>query len=78
MPKHLRHWGAVYILAVLFLGSWIGQAFAMAEEIRTGGWTVFWASTLENWQSEWFQADAKDLERIEAKIDSLRNPDLES
>lgn len=86
--KHLRRWGAVYILLVLFAGSWAGQAVAMTEDIHEQGWVTFWAATFENWQSEWFQlvfqavlllgakhwlfkADARDLERIEAKIDRL-------
>jgi hypothetical protein len=85
----MRRWGAVYILAILFAGSWIGQLVAMQPEIEKEGWTKFWASTFENWQSEWFQlvfqailllgakhwlfqADARDLERIEGKIDRVR------
>lgn len=87
--KHLRRWGAVYLLAVLFAGSWIAQAITMQATIAQDGWSEFWASTTENWQSEFlqlviqavfllgakhliFQADAEDLERIEAKIDALR------
>lgn len=83
--KHLRSWGAVYILALLFAGSWAGQMATMVPET---GWQEFWAATFENWQSEWlqlvfqailllgakhwiFRAEAKDLERVEAKIDSL-------
>jgi hypothetical protein len=65
--SHLRRWGAVYVLVVLFLGSWLGQFFAELAEFRndqrTHGepflwadfWTAFAASTLENWQSEWLQ-----------------------
>lgn len=53
--RHLRRWGAAYILAVLFLGSWIGQAVAQKGEIAEHGWSVFWSATFENWQSEWFQ-----------------------
>lgn len=64
---HLRKWGAVYVLLILFLGSWIGQFFAQLAEFRTDQaahsqpfvWgeylTGFLASTLENWQSEWLQ-----------------------
>lgn len=86
--KHMRRWGAVYILMVLFAGSWAGQAWAMQPKIEQEGWTEFWSATFENWQSEWlqlvfqailllgakhwlFQADARDLERIEGKIDRL-------
>jgi hypothetical protein len=82
--KHLRNWGAVYILALLFLGSWAGQAVAMAGQ----GQREFWAATFENWQSEWlqlvfqavlllgakhwlFRADAQDLERIEGKVEAI-------
>ncbi len=53
--RHARRWGAMYILIVLFTGSIIGQAFTMWPEIQAGGWTVFWAATFENWQSEWLQ-----------------------
>jgi DNA-binding Lrp family transcriptional regulator len=65
--RHLRRWGAVYVLLVLFLGSWVGQFFAELAEFTgdqeqhgeefawSGYWPVFMASTLENWQSEWLQ-----------------------
>jgi hypothetical protein len=65
--KHFRRWGAVYILVVLFLGSWAGQFVAQLSEFRADQqahrepfvWsdfiTQFSASTFENWQSEWFQ-----------------------
>lgn len=65
--KHVRRWGAVYILVLLFLGSWLGQFLAQLSRFRSeqqahgepfvwGDYLVdFWASTLENWQSEWFQ-----------------------
>ena len=55
MTRHLRRWGAVYILAVLFAGSWIGQAIAMQPVIAEEGWSEFWAASFENWQSEWLQ-----------------------
>lgn len=55
MTRHLRRWGAVYILALLFAGSWTGQALTMRAEIAADGWAVFWAATFENWQSEWLQ-----------------------
>lgn len=99
--RHLRRWGAVYILTVLFAGSWLGQLinqsieFTSTQQQHGGSFTwgeflpEFFASTFENWQSEWlqlvfqavlllgakhllFQADAEDLERIERKIDQLR------
>ncbi|GIH91957.1 hypothetical protein ACFFMN_33885 [Planobispora siamensis] len=53
--RHLRRWGAVYLIAALFVGSWIGQAIAMQPVIADQGWSEFWASTLENWQSEFLQ-----------------------
>ncbi|WP_432477685.1 DUF6766 family protein [Nocardioides sp. GXQ0305] len=65
--KHFRRWGAVYLLLILFLGSWLGQFFTQLMQFRseqqTHGepfvWADFWAhflaSTFENWQSEWFQ-----------------------
>jgi hypothetical protein len=55
VTRHLRRWGAVYILAVLFAGSWIGQMVAMQPAIAEEGWSVFWAATFENWQSEYLQ-----------------------
>ncbi len=99
--KHLRRWGAVYVLLALFIGSWLGQFLTQmaeftSEQTQHGSsfsWSdflpTFFASTFENWQSEWlqlvfqavlllgakhllFQADAEDLERIERKIDALR------
>lgn len=55
MKKHFQNWGVAYILLVLWIGSWIGQAITMQSEIEKEGWTVFWAATFENWQSEWIQ-----------------------
>jgi len=64
---HMRKWGAVYLLLILFLGSWAGHFFAELAEFRSDQsahgqpftWseylTGFLASTLENWQSEWLQ-----------------------
>lgn len=65
--KHLRRWGAVYVLLALFLGSWIGQLFTQLAEFTSEqqqhgqafAWpdflASFFAATLENWQSEWLQ-----------------------
>jgi hypothetical protein len=101
MPMHMRRWGAVYILVILFLGSWLAQLVTQSIEFTSqqqqhGGsfsWGEFLpnflAATFENWQSEWlqlvfqavlllgakhlmFKVDAEDLERIERKIDQLR------
>jgi hypothetical protein len=55
MSQHLRRWGALYILAALFLGSWIGQLVAQLGTIAEQGWSEFWAATFENWQSEFLQ-----------------------
>jgi hypothetical protein len=65
--SHVRRWGAVYLLALLFLGSWLGQFFTQLSEFRSEQqehgqafawadyWPTFLASTFENWQSEWLQ-----------------------
>ena len=65
--KHFRRWGAVYLLLILFAGSWIGQFLFQLTEFRdeqqTHGEAFTWmsylpqflASTFENWQSEWLQ-----------------------
>ncbi|MEU7218930.1 MULTISPECIES: DUF6766 family protein [Nocardia] len=64
---HFRRWGAVYLLLVLFAGSWVAQFFTQLVEYRntqhehgqpfqwSGYWPDFLASTFENWQSEWLQ-----------------------
>jgi disulfide bond formation protein DsbB len=65
--KHFRRWGAVYVLLALFIGSWLGQFFTQLSEVRSDQqmheqpfvWAdflvQFFASTFENWQSEWLQ-----------------------
>jgi len=65
--RHLRRWGAVYVLFLLFVGSWMGQFVAQLGVERQeqalhhrpfvmSDFVVqFAASTLENWQSEWLQ-----------------------
>ncbi|MPY85448.1 MAG: hypothetical protein GEV00_19530 [Actinophytocola sp.] len=65
--RHFRRWGAVYLLVLLFAGSWVGQFFTQMAQFRseqsTHGepfiwadfWPEFFSSTLENWQSEWLQ-----------------------
>ena len=65
--KHLRRWGAVYVLLILFVGSWLGHFFAQLAEFTSEqeqhrqefAWSDFWpaflSSTFENWQSEWLQ-----------------------
>jgi hypothetical protein len=100
--RHIRRWGAVYVLLLLFLGSWLGHFASQLVEFRNDqrahgqsfAWADFWpaflSSTLENWQSEWlqlvfqavlllgakhwiFKVDAEDLERIEAKLDEVKD-----
>lgn len=65
--KHFRRWGAVYLLLLLFAGSWLGQFLTQLSEfrsdqamhgepfVRADFLVQFFASTFENWQSEWFQ-----------------------
>lgn len=65
--KHIRRWGAVYLLLILFIGSWLGHFFTQLATFRSEQqehgqpflWSDymsdFWASTFENWQSEWLQ-----------------------
>ena len=65
--RHVRRWGAVYLLVLLFLGSWLGHFLTLLQQVRdesrTHGepfawaqfWPEFWSSTFENWQSEWLQ-----------------------
>lgn len=60
---HFKRWGAVWILALMFLGSWLGQLLTQIAEVRDQAgpflwhefWPQFWAATFENWQSEFFQ-----------------------
>lgn len=59
MRVHLQRWGAVYLLTALFLGSWVGQYVAQVAE--GDGWTLFLASTFENWQSEFLQLAVQTL-----------------
>lgn len=62
-----RNWGAVFILCAFFLASWAGQfvnqlTVQQQDSMEHGQqfkmedfWPKFWATTLENWQSEWLQ-----------------------
>jgi len=64
---HLRRWGAVYVLVLLFAGSWAGHFVTQLAEYAStqqahgqpfewgGYFQDFFASTFENWQSEWLQ-----------------------
>lgn len=63
----LRRWASVFILIVLFVGSWSGQLITQMQVERQQAeqhnqtftmeefWPQFWSSTFENWQSEWLQ-----------------------
>jgi len=57
----------VYLLLLLFAGSWLGQFFTELADFRNEqaahnqpfSWAEYWpaflSSTFENWQSEWLQ-----------------------
>lgn len=65
--RHIRRWGAVWLLVLLFAGSWLGHFLTQLARFRSEqqahgepfAWADylvdFWASTFENWQSEWLQ-----------------------
>ncbi|WP_280462449.1 DUF6766 family protein [Nocardia carnea] len=65
--RHFRRWGAVYLLALLFAGSWAAQFVTQYFDYRStqqalgqpfewpGYLHDFLSSTFENWQSEWLQ-----------------------
>jgi hypothetical protein len=66
-PSHFKLWGAAYLLAALFIASWVGQFVTELIEFSNDAaqhgqemsmaefWPSFLASTFENWQSEWLQ-----------------------
>ncbi len=67
MSQHFRRWGAVWLLVLLFIGSWTGQFITQLHRFRTEAqahgvpfqWGEymhdFLAHSFENWQSEWLQ-----------------------
>ena len=67
MRAHLHRWGALYILAALFVASLAGQWFAQlaaytaaqaahGQPFEWSGYVAaFLAEMLSNWQSEWAQ-----------------------
>lgn len=86
MTRHLRRWGWVWLLLVLFVVSWVAQAVAQAAANDSA--SEFWAATFENWQSEFlqltvqaglvvgaaavgFRKSQEDQERMERKLDAL-------
>jgi hypothetical protein len=50
----LGDYGLVVVLGLLFLGSWGLQAIFQVG-VNGDTWGKFWASTMENWQSEYLQ-----------------------
>lgn len=87
MKRHFQNWGALYILAGLFVGSLVGQ-FVAAMVVGHQDLASFLAAIFENWQSEWIQLfvqallinalghvlyrkEEEDQERMERKLDEL-------
>jgi hypothetical protein len=87
MKSHFQYWGALYILAALFVGSVVGQ---FVYQVALGGEDAiqFLAAVFENWQSEWIQLfvqalliqglghvlykkETEDQERMEGKVDQI-------
>lgn len=85
MKKHFQYWGALYILALLFVGSLIGH-FVYQVVLGRDSLVQFFAAVFENWQSEWIQLfvqallinalghvlyrkEKEDQERMERKLD---------
>jgi hypothetical protein len=87
MKRHFQYWGALYVLAALFLGSLLGH---YVYQVLLGGedFYQFMAAVFENWQSEWIQLfvqalliqglghilykkETEDQERMERKLDQL-------
>lgn len=71
--KFFRKWGVVIILFVFFVISWGGQFVTQMQAQKQESqqhhqefslsefMPQFWASTFENWQSEWLQLTAQAL-----------------
>lgn len=67
MAKIWQNYSLSIVLALLFLVSWLGQGLVQWQEFVQQAeahsqpveihqfWPEFWASTLENWQSEFLQ-----------------------
>ncbi len=63
----MKKWGALFILLAFFIFSWGGQFITQMQVVKQEAeqhqqefvmseyWPQFWASTFENWQSEWLQ-----------------------
>lgn len=85
--RHFQYWGALYVLAALFVGSLVGHY--VYQVILSGeDFNKFMSAVFENWQSEWIQLFVQalliqalshvlyrkvteDQERMEAKLDEL-------
>lgn len=55
ITRHLRWWGAAWLLAGLFTASILAQLVASLGDIHQEGFDYFWAEVFANWQSEWLQ-----------------------
>src|SRR3954462_10991582 len=65
--SHIRRWGAVYLLLLLFAGSWAGQFVTQLADFTSTQqqhgqpfrWNEYveecFAGTCSNWQREWLQ-----------------------
>jgi hypothetical protein len=87
MARHFQYWGALYILALLFLGSLVGQ-YVYQVILGREDFGKFMSAIFENWQSEWIQLfvqalliqglghvlyrkETEDQERMEQKLDDI-------
>jgi hypothetical protein len=87
LKRHFQYWGALYVLAVLFLGSFGGQ-YLWQVWLGSDDLNQFMAAVMENWQSEWLQLfvqalliqglghvlykkETEDQERMERKLDEI-------
>jgi hypothetical protein len=73
MKRHLRHWGAMYVLVVAaLLSMWLFGAYermVVADEAAQHGqpyqpsefWHRYWSGVFENLQSEFWQLVAQGL-----------------
>lgn len=67
MRAHLKRWGAIHLLVLLFLSSWVAQLATQLVQARNEAaahgqqltaaefWPEFLQATTENWQSEFLQ-----------------------
>lgn len=94
MKRHLQYWGALYILALLFIGS-IAAQYLFQVVLGQEDMHKFFASIFENWQSEWaqlfvqalliqalghvlYRKELEDQERMEGKLDELLKRSVEN